>query len=173
MKQHLLRSVLLAPLVLVACTAPGYGQSSAGSGAYSSAPTPAPAATPSAPASNPGLTLMSRNSSLGQILVDNAGRTVYLFEADKAGASSCYDACAQYWPPVLTNGAPQSGTGLQAALLGTTQRKDGSTEVTYAGHPLYYFVADKQADDIKGQGLNNFGGSWYVLSADGTKVDRS
>jgi predicted lipoprotein with Yx(FWY)xxD motif len=96
--------------------------------------------------------------------------TVYLFVADKSTASTCYTTCAQYWPPVLTSGAPVAGTGAQASLLGTTKRTDGKIEVTYAGHPLYYFVSDKQPGQTTGQGVDGFGGLWWVLSPAGAAI---
>jgi predicted lipoprotein with Yx(FWY)xxD motif len=107
---------------------------------------------------------------LGQILVDSNGRTLYLFEADKS-TSSCYDACAAVWPPLAATGPLVAGPGVNQSLLATTTRKDGSMEVVYNGHPLYYFVSDKQAGDTTGQGLSSFGADWYVLSAAGTKID--
>ena len=110
------------------------------------------------------------NSKLGQILVDGNGRTVYLFAADTATTSTCYGECAQYWPPVLTSGQPVAGSGASASLLGTTQRTDGSTEVTYGGHPLYYVVTDKNAGDTSGQAVNNYGGLWYVVGPDGKQI---
>jgi predicted lipoprotein with Yx(FWY)xxD motif len=113
---------------------------------------------------------LANNAKLGQILVDGTGRTLYLFAADKGPASVCYADCAAAWPPVLTMGAPQADNGVDPSLLATTQRKDGSTEVTYAGHPLYYFVADKGPGDTTGQGVNGFGAPWYALSASGMQV---
>jgi predicted lipoprotein with Yx(FWY)xxD motif len=113
---------------------------------------------------------VASNSKLGQILVDGSGRTVYLFQADKGTASVCYADCAVAWPPVITHGAPQAGAGATAALIGTTTRKDGSLQVTYNGHPLYYWVADHNPGDTTGQNLNNFGGAWFVLSPRGTQI---
>jgi predicted lipoprotein with Yx(FWY)xxD motif len=113
---------------------------------------------------------VASNSKLGQILVDGKGVTLYLFVADTGTSSTCYNACAQIWPPVLTTGAPQAGTGASASLLGTTTRTDGKTEVIYAGHPLYYFVQDKQPGDATGQGVNGFGGLWWVLSPSGAAI---
>jgi predicted lipoprotein with Yx(FWY)xxD motif len=108
---------------------------------------------------------------LGDILVNSGGRTIYLFLADKGTKSSCNSsACVLYWPPVLTKGAPQAGAGVKASLLGTTRRADGTTEVTYAGHPLYYFISDKKPGDVTGQGINGFGGLWYVLSPSGMLI---
>src|SRR5712664_3788516 len=120
-------------------------------------PSPSPAATGEKIA-------VATNAKLGSFLVDESGMTVYLFVADTGTASTCYSTCAIIWPPVLTTGAPQAGTGAQASLLGTTTRTDGKVEVTYAGHPLYYFVQDKQPGDATGQGVDGFGGLWWVLT---------
>ena len=129
------------------------------------------AGTPaSSPASTAATISAASNAKLGQILVDGNGRTVYLFGADQGTTSVCYTDCAAAWPPVLTHGSPQAGSGAMASLLGTTTRKDGSTQVTYSGHPLYYWIADKSAGDATGQALNNFGGPWYVLSPAGTEI---
>ncbi len=125
----------------------------------------------SAPSTASGTTIaVASNAKLGQILVDGAGKTLYLFVADSGSSSTCYTSCAQLWPPVLTSGPPQAGTGTTASLLGTTTRTDGKTEVTYGGHPLYYFVSDKQAGDATGQGVNSFGALWWVVSPSGAAV---
>jgi predicted lipoprotein with Yx(FWY)xxD motif len=116
-------------------------------------------------------TVAIKTTPLGQILVDGNGRTLYLFEADKGTTSSCYDACAGVWPPLTTTAAPAAASGVNQSLLATTTRKDGSMEVVYNGHPLYYFASDKQSGDTTGQGLSSFGADWYVLSAAGTKID--
>ena len=113
---------------------------------------------------------MAANAKLGSILVDSKGMTVYLFVADTGKESTCYTSCATIWPPVLTDGAPQAGTGADASLLGTTTRTDGKVEVTYAGHPLYYFIQDKAAGDAKGQGINGFGALWWVMSPAGAAI---
>jgi predicted lipoprotein with Yx(FWY)xxD motif len=151
---------VIAALLVAAC---GSGAQSTASASPSAAPSPSPAAT--------GTTIgVASNAKLGQIIVDGAGKTVYLFVADTASSSTCYTTCAQIWPPVLTSGPPQAGTGATASLLGTTTRTDGKTEVTYAGHPLYYFVQDKAAGDTTGQGVNGFGGLWWVVSPSGAAV---
>jgi predicted lipoprotein with Yx(FWY)xxD motif len=111
------------------------------------------------------------NSKLGKILVDGRGRTLYLFEVDKGTKSVCYGECAKAWPPLTTTGKPKAGSGVSPALLGTTARTDHTNEVTYNGHPLYYFVHDTKPGDITGQGLNSFGGKWYVLNPKGSKID--
>src|SRR6266852_9587250 len=127
------------------------------------------ATSPSAPGSMTTIGVAD-NAKLGKILVDGGGKTVYLFEADKGAASTCYGDCATYWPPVLTTGAPDAGTGVNASLLGTTSRKDGAKQVTYAGHPLYYVVTDHQAGDTTGQRVNNFGAPWDVVGPDGMQI---
>lgn len=149
-------------LVLAAC---GGGTSAYGAGGYG-----APSATPSA-ATGTAATVDLRAASLGQILVDAQGRTLYLFEADKAGKSNCEGPCATAWPPFLSTGTPQAATGASANLVGTTARADGTTQVTYAGHPLYYFVGDKAPGDTTGQDIDQFGAKWYVLAKDGKKID--
>jgi predicted lipoprotein with Yx(FWY)xxD motif len=109
-------------------------------------------------------------SKFGKILVDGHGRTLYDFAADKTTASTCYGPCASVWPPVTVSGAPKAGPQLAAALLGTTKRTDGATEVTYNGHPLYYFAGDTKSGDITGQDFNQFGALWYVLTRNGTEI---
>jgi predicted lipoprotein with Yx(FWY)xxD motif len=116
--------------------------------------------------------LATVKSSLGTIVVDGRGRTLYLFEKDGGTKSSCEGACAQAWPPFMTNGTPQAGSGASASLLGTTTRPDGKTGVTYDGHPLYYYVGDSGPGQTHGQGLDQFGGGWYVLSSNGDKVEK-
>jgi predicted lipoprotein with Yx(FWY)xxD motif len=113
-----------------------------------------------------------RTTPLGRILVDSKGITLYDFVADKHMASTCYGACAALWPPLLTHGKPVAGPGVRGSLLGTTKRTDGKLEVTYNGHPLYYYVADRKPGQTTGQGLNQFGGPWWVISAAGREIHR-
>ena len=117
-----------------------------------------------------GATVNVRSTSLGKILVDSQGRTLYLFEKDKGPKSSCFGACASAWPPFQTSGKPKAGSGTTASLIGTTTRSDGNDEVTYNGHPLYYYAGDQKAGVTNGQDLNQFGASWYVLSPAGNKI---
>ena len=116
-------------------------------------------------------TIDVRATSLGRTLVDSQGRTLYLFEKDKGSSSTCSGACAAAWPPVMTSGRPMAGAGARQADLGTTRRSDGSTEVTYNGHPLYYYAGDQSPGDTNGQGVKGFGAPWYVLSPTGKKID--
>ena len=111
-------------------------------------------------------------SPLGRILVDSKGITLYDFVKDHGSTSACYGACAALWPPLTTNGKPIGGPGVRASLLATTKRKDGKLEVTYNGHPLYYFVSDRKPGQITGQGVDQFGGPWWVLSPAGKEIHR-
>jgi predicted lipoprotein with Yx(FWY)xxD motif len=122
-----------------------------------------PAATPVA-----APTLQLRATNLGTVLVDSRGMTLYLYTPDTSGTSTCYDQCASFWPPLVVTAAPVAGQGLDASLLATTTRTDGTTQVTYAGHPLYLFAKDAQPGDTAGQGV---GGVWYALSTSGAKVE--
>jgi predicted lipoprotein with Yx(FWY)xxD motif len=111
-----------------------------------------------------------RTTTLGKVLVGGNGRTLYLFTPDK-GSSTCYGKCAVVWPPLLASN-PSVGTGLNRSMLGTTKRTDGKLQVTYNGHPLYYFVKDMKAGDAKGQGIDHFGGRWWVVSATGSQITK-
>jgi len=171
--KHVFRVGLVAAALLAAAC----GSSASGAadpyGAPASTPSqaPVPASAYPAPTAVPGTTIDVGSTRLGQVLVDGAGLTLYLFLADSGTNSTCNSsACVQYWPPVLTTGAPQAGTGVSASLLGTTARQDGTTEVTYAGHPLYYFISDKKAGDVSGQGINGFGAPWYVVAPSGMRI---
>jgi predicted lipoprotein with Yx(FWY)xxD motif len=108
---------------------------------------------------------------VGPVLVDSKGFTVYDFHKDKGTTSSCYGPCAEGWPPVTTEGAPMSGEGAMASKLGTTKRKDGSTQVTYAGHPLYTFVGDKKPGEATGNNVDAFGAEWYALKGNGEEAE--
>ena len=114
-----------------------------------------------------------RKTSLGTILVDPRGRTLYLFEKDSKGTSACTSACLSYWPAFTSRTVPRAGTGVKQSLLGLTKPQHGLRQVTYAGHPLYTFVGDKQAGQTTGEGLNNFGAEWYALAASGRTVQLS
>jgi predicted lipoprotein with Yx(FWY)xxD motif len=122
--------------------------------------------------SDGGARVKLAKTSDGTILVDSKGITLYDFVKDKGTTSACYGACAALWPPLITTGKPVAGPGVRASLLGTTRRKDGKLEVTYGGHPLYYFVTDRKPGQTTGQGVNQFGGPWWVLSAAGKEIHR-
>jgi predicted lipoprotein with Yx(FWY)xxD motif len=117
-------------------------------------------------------TVSTARTGLGQIIVDGRGRSLYLFEKDTRGHSACSGTCAAYWPPFLTNGKSTAIKGAKASLLGSIRRSDGSRQVTYAGHPLYFFSGDTKRGQTAGEGLHNFGAGWYVLTPSGKKIDR-
>ncbi len=115
-------------------------------------------------------TLTAHSSRYGRILFDGRGRVLYLFARDRGGRSSCSGACAKAWPPFLTKGAPRILSGVNAKLLGTTRRSNGTLQVTYAKHPLYYFKEDTKPGQIKCQNVSNFGGLWLVVAPSGKPV---
>jgi predicted lipoprotein with Yx(FWY)xxD motif len=114
--------------------------------------------------------LKTRHASIGIFLTDSKGRTVYLFQKDKTSKSTCTGDCATNWPPLLTTGKPKATGAVKANLLGTTKRADGTTQVTYNKHPLYYFSGDKKAGDHTGQGLSAFGAKWYAVATAGRRL---
>jgi predicted lipoprotein with Yx(FWY)xxD motif len=115
-------------------------------------------------------TVTAHSSRYGKILFDGRGRVLYLFARDRGGRSSCSGACAAAWPPFLTTRVPNGLAGVNAKLLGTTRRADGTLQVTYANHPLYYFKGDTKPGQIKCQNVSNFGGLWLVLAPNGNPV---
>jgi len=118
-------------------------------------------------------TVSLRSTSLGRVLVAANGHTLYMFTADKTNASGCYGACAGIWPALVASGKPSAGSGIKASLLGTSKRHDGKLQITYGGHPLYFFAQDTKAGQVNGEGINHFGGHWWVVSAAGVAVTRA
>ncbi len=119
----------------------------------------------------PGVATISveQSSKYGEVLVDDQGKALYLFVKDPEGSSTCYDACAEAWPPVATDKKPEAIGDARTDLLGTITRKNGDDQVTYAGHPLYYFAPDDR-DSYKGQDFAQFGAEWYLVSPSGDAV---
>ena len=113
-----------------------------------------------------------KKTALGTILVDARGRTLYLFEKDRTGVSMCTGACATNWPPLTSHAAPAAGKGVHQSLLRLTRSRNGARQVTYAGHPLYTFVGDKRGGQTAGEGLDVFGAEWYIVAANGHKVEQ-
>ncbi|GAB7181846.1 hypothetical protein ATKI12_1677 [Kitasatospora sp. Ki12] len=137
-------------------------------------PSGSPSASPSPSAGATGAGTLVAAATIGKfqnILVDAQGKTLYLFEADTSPTPTCYDACATAWPPVLTTGTPTAAHGADQAKLTTTARKDGTSQVVYNGHPLYYFEGDKAQGDTNGEESSAFGAKWYVVNAAGDKVE--
>lgn len=110
------------------------------------------------------------DDTYGDILVDSNGFSLYLFVPDKTGKSTCYDQCANVWPPLISDGNPTKGDAVTAPI-GTISRKNGAIQVTIAGHPLYKYKRDKQPSDTNGQDIKGFGGEWYLLAPDGSKKE--
>jgi predicted lipoprotein with Yx(FWY)xxD motif len=117
-------------------------------------------------------TVTTARTGLGRILVDGRGRSLYLFEKDMHGRSACSGVCAVYWPPLLTNGRSTAIKGAKPSLLGSIRRADGSRQVSYAGHPLYFFSGDTRRGQTNGEGLQDFGAGWYALMPSGKTIDR-
>jgi predicted lipoprotein with Yx(FWY)xxD motif len=128
------------------------------------------AATRSSATVSGGAVVKLRATGIGRVVSDSRGYVLYLFLGDKGKHSSCYGSCAAYWPAFVTKGKPTAIAGARAGLLGTSKRTDGELQVTYAGHPLYRFALDHKAGQTKGEGLDDFGGHWYAVSATGKKI---
>jgi len=165
--------VALAALAAVGAIAAGCGSN--GSGSSGSGSSGGGAYGSSSPASTTGgqsgaATVATASSRAGTILVDGSGRTLYLFGKDQPNMSACSGACAAAWPVDQSSGAPKAGSGVKASLLGSITRSDGTTQVTYNRHPLYYYSGDTAAGQLNGQGINAFGGTWDVLSPSGDKI---
>jgi predicted lipoprotein with Yx(FWY)xxD motif len=106
------------------------------------------------------------STEYGKAIFGPSGKVVYVFGADRGSTSRCYGVCAAAWPPVLTTGAPLAGAGVEAKLLGTTKRRDGTVQVTYNGHPLYYYSADA-VGKVMCQHANMHGGLWLIIKPNG------
>jgi predicted lipoprotein with Yx(FWY)xxD motif len=174
-----------ALVVLVCVLAAGCGSDDPPPSSPGSDPTEAstPPASSSAPASAPpqpsdtgadtdtgaatGTRIITADSEFGTMLYDATGQPMYLFTAEAGDRPACYDDCAADWPPVLTTGEPRGAAGVRAGLLGTTDRADGTTQVTYAGHPLYYYAHEGKYQ-VLCHDVEEYGGTWLVVRPDGT-----
>lgn len=179
--------------VALAATTPGSSSAASTTPAAVSSATTSPASTPSAttlpattppaatpPATTPpakpkpttsppgpaGITVTTGGSDFGEILYDGTGQAIYLFDLETSPQARCYGGCAIAWPPVLTDGPPQAAGAARSGLLGSTQRDDGTTQVTYAGHPLYYYVDDGK-NEVLCHDVVEFGGLWLVVTPAG------
>jgi predicted lipoprotein with Yx(FWY)xxD motif len=165
-------AALLAAAVLIVVLVAGCGGGSSSSSTTSTAAkttsTPAPPKPP--PNAEEGTVFVSLGSAngLGEVLVDSEGHTLYAFSGDAGEAATCEGACAKAWPPLIDeSGEPQPSNGTGAARLGTIKRADGTTQVTYSGHPLYEFGGDKAPGEANGNGQSAFGGTWTALKGNG------
>jgi predicted lipoprotein with Yx(FWY)xxD motif len=157
-------STILRRLALAAAMAfPALAAACGGGGTSASAPPPSSSTSAAA-----GGTIATASSPLGRILVAENGMTLYMFARDHGGKSACNGPCARFWPPYT--GTPKAGAGLSAALLGSTTRADGSTQVTYDGRPLYTYSGDSGPGTTNGQGVDTFGALWWVVAPDGKVV---
>jgi predicted lipoprotein with Yx(FWY)xxD motif len=122
-------------------------------------------------AAKKGKRIKADGSRYGDVLFDGRGRAIYLFTKDEGeGKSRCYGQCARAWPPVITRGKPRSGAGVDSDKLGTTKRRSGKRQVTYNGHPLYYYISDTKPGEITCQDVDEFGGIWFVVAPSGRAV---
>jgi predicted lipoprotein with Yx(FWY)xxD motif len=126
-------------------------------------PTPSASGTPR---QGSGTEVIVEESEFGPMLYGADGQAIYLFDLESSEEPRCYDECAEAWPPVLTKGQPVAGKGVDAGLLGATRRSDGSTQVTYAGHPLYFY-AHEDPWQVLCHDFADFGGTWFVVTRDG------
>jgi predicted lipoprotein with Yx(FWY)xxD motif len=159
-------AVAAAALILAACGSSTSSTTTSAPAAASSSSTPA--STSSAAAA--GVTIGTASGKDGTYLTGASGRAVYLWVADSNGKSSCSGSCASVWPPVI--GKPTAGSGVTSGDLGTITRSDGKTEVTYKGHPLYYYAGDPRSGTTTGQGSNSFGAKWWLLTPAGAAITK-
>src|SRR5690349_12937169 len=117
-----------------------------------------------------GSAISLKRTSLGQTLVDANGRTLYLFQGDRRNVSTLSVAGQAVWPPFTATSKPKALNGTVGARIGTVAHAGGNAQITYAGHPLYYYVGDRSSGQTRGQGLNQFGALWYAVAAGGSAI---
>lgn len=175
----MLTRTMAAALLLTVLTACGDGSDADADDPATEAPTtaeatePASSSTPDEPTSSsasepgePGTRIVASGSEFGQMLFDATDQAIYLFDVETTAEPECYDACAEAWPPVLTEGDPVAGEGIEASLLGTTERTDGTVQVTYNDHPLYFYAHEGKGE-VKCHDIFLNGGNWYVVQPNG------
>jgi predicted lipoprotein with Yx(FWY)xxD motif len=163
-------------LLVTACAGPAGAAGSSAPATTAGSSAPATASGSSAPATTSGsqqITVETHTGPMGSYLTDGNGKTLYLFAHDKGKTSTCNGSCAHFWPPFTTTASPKGAGTVQSGDLATSKRSDGSTQVTYHGHPLYYFFQDQAAGDTKGQGLNQDGGLWWLVSPTGRALTKT
>lgn len=170
-------AAVVTALVLAGCGDGGSGPA-ADASTESMTPTPTDSRTPSPAASRTpipsesqeqGLRIVAADSDVGTILFDGKDQAIYLFDVETTTDPQCYDACAEAWPPVLTEGEPVAGPGVEVSRLGTTERSDGTTQVTYGGHPLYFY-AHEGPGEVTCHDVFLNGGTWYAVQPDGERA---
>lgn len=174
---------LIAAMLIAGCGGGSSSSSTTSTEASEPAPAETEAATEEKPAKEeaaaqpaaegePTPISLGEATGVGQVLVDSEGMTLYYFQKDQKGSgkSKCEGACAEAWPPLITESEPEAMQGVKAAMLGTIEREDGTTQVTYAGWPLYTFVEDQKPGEDNGTDSKAFGASWYPLHSNGKKA---
>lgn len=167
--------IALLALAIAGC---GGGDSTSGGGVYggggggeTAGETSSGSEKPAASSAGAGVVKAAKVGDLGTIIVSSAGLTLYDFHKDQGGKSSCYGACASAWPPLLTEGDPKAEAGAMASQLGTTERKDGTVQVTYNGWPLYTYAGDQAPGEANGNDIDQFGAEWYALQPNGEEPE--
>src|SRR4051794_3102205 len=159
-------SVVVLAFALAACGSSNSNKKTTSSAASKPATAPAPS-------SGGGVKVALRKVSFGTVLVGPNSHTLYLFLKDTGTTSKCNGKCAKAWMPLTTSSQAQAGSGLKQSLFGTSKRSDGTTQVTYGGHPVYYYDDDKKPGMTEGEGKKEFGAEWYAVGADGKKVTKT
>lgn len=156
--------------IVALCVVAGAFLAACGSKKSSGTPAATTGTAPTAAVDKSSVSVKATSSRYGKVLFDGKGRVLYLFTRDRARNSRCYGQCASRWPPFLTSGRPRAGDGASPKLLGTTRRQGGTTQVTYRGHPLYYYEGDRKPGEILCQNVVEFGGTWLIVSPSGKAV---
>ncbi len=162
-----LGALLATALLAAACGSSGTSSSTSASS------TPAAGSSSTATASSAALVITTKSGSAGSYLTDGSGRTVYLWVKDGINKSNCSGACASAWPPVTASGTVTASGGALSKDLGSITRSDGTKQVTYDGHPLYYYAGDTSPGQTNGQGSDGFGAKWWLVSPNGTMITAS
>ena len=163
---------VLVGVTLIVAACGGSASSSSSSSAVASSSAAAGASTSAASAAG-AVKVSTAKGSSGSYLVGPNGHALYLWMGDSGGKSNCSGGCASAWPPLATKGAPTAGSGVTAADLGMIKRSDGTEQVTYKGHPLYYFSGDSGAGQTSGEGSSGFGAKWWLVSSAGSAITGS
>jgi predicted lipoprotein with Yx(FWY)xxD motif len=169
MSRFLTIAALAAGLLVAGCGGDDDDDDSASGDTTAATEAVAPATTEPAAPAGAGSTIKTADSQYGGVLFGGNDQAIYYFDKESGSKSECYGACAEAWPPVLTKGAPQAEDVVQAGLLGTTERDDGTTQVTYDGHPLYYY-AHEGPSEVTCHNVNEFGGLWLAVHPNGEAV---
>ena len=157
--------IAAAALLATACSSSHTAASTGGS--------PAGSAAAGSGSSASSVIVQTQSGPLGSYLADGSGRALYLFASDSSSTSTCFGACAAAWPPLTAQGSVSASGGASSSDVATISRSDGAKQVSYAGHPLYYFAGDREVGDTDGQGVNGFGALWWLVAPSGQKITTS